>query len=372
MKNALLVVVAFALGAGAVWYFNGNRSDGGAAQRGGPARGRRRGGRPAGGAPGGFAGRPAQQAPLVTAGTVSRDQVYDVVEALGTAQANESVTLTAKVSDTVRRVNFEDGDYVEKGAVLIELTNQEEEAALAEARANLDDAQNQLRRLEDLSKPRFVGRAAARHREIARRCHAGAAEPRRGAFERPDRSGAIQRSARLSQREPRHARDAQPRRSRRSTTSPPSSSTSRCPRRCLGSMKPGAKVDREERELPGPRVRRRRAHSRLARRSRYSRGHDSCARAEPGPRAAPRHAAHRRRRDSAARGARRFRKARSSRCRIARTCIDSMARRHGSSRSKSVAADSAPSRCKSGLARGRLDRRRRHREAARRRSGAIR
>jgi membrane fusion protein, multidrug efflux system len=152
MKNALLVVVAFALGAGAVWYLNGNRNESGAALRGGSAAaGAQGGGRPAGGAPGGFAGRPAQQAPLVTAAAVSRDQVYDVIEALGTTQANESVTLTAKVSDTVRRVNFEDGDYVEKGSVLIELTNQEEEAALAEARANLDDAQNQLRRLEDLS-----------------------------------------------------------------------------------------------------------------------------------------------------------------------------------------------------------------------------
>ena len=164
MKNALLVVVAFALGAGAVWYFNGNRNDGGAAQRGGPA-GAQSGGRPAGGAPGGFAGRSAQQAPLVTAAAVTRDQVYDVVEALGTTQANESVTLTAKVSDTVRRVNFEDGDYVEKGSVLIELTNQEEEAALAEARANLDDAQNQLGRLEDLSKR---GLSAVQQLDIAK------------------------------------------------------------------------------------------------------------------------------------------------------------------------------------------------------------
>ena len=151
MKNALLVVVAFALGAGGVWYLTSNRNDSGAGRGGPAAAGAPGGGRSAGGPAGGFAGRPAQQAPLVTAAAVSRDQVYDVVEALGTTQANESVTLTAKVSDTVRRVNFEDGDYVEKGSVLIELTNQEEEAALAEARANLDDAQNQLRRLEDLS-----------------------------------------------------------------------------------------------------------------------------------------------------------------------------------------------------------------------------
>jgi membrane fusion protein (multidrug efflux system) len=87
----------------------------------------------------------------VTVGRARRDKIFDVVEALGTAQANESVTLTAKVTDTVRRVNFEDGDYVEAGAVLIELTNQEEQELLAEARANLDDAESQLRRLQDLS-----------------------------------------------------------------------------------------------------------------------------------------------------------------------------------------------------------------------------
>ncbi len=77
--------------------------------------------------------------------------LYDAVEALGTARANESLVLTAKVTDTVRRVNFEDGQYVEAGTVLIELTNEEEEALLAEARANLIDAENQQRRLENLS-----------------------------------------------------------------------------------------------------------------------------------------------------------------------------------------------------------------------------
>src|SRR5690606_19027142 len=70
---------------------------------------------------------------------------------LGTAQANESVTLTAKVTDTVRAVEFEDGQYVEEGEILVQLTNREEEALLAEAEANLEDAETQLRRLEDLA-----------------------------------------------------------------------------------------------------------------------------------------------------------------------------------------------------------------------------
>jgi membrane fusion protein (multidrug efflux system) len=158
MKNVLLVVIAFALGGGAVWYFT-SRGDGGVTA-GAPA-GVPGGGRPAGG----FGGRAAAEPPLVTVATVRHDQLYDVVEALGTTQANESVTLTAKVTDTVRRVNFEDGDYVEAGTVLVELTNQEEEAGLAEARANLDDAESQLRRLENLSSR---GLSAASDLDVAR------------------------------------------------------------------------------------------------------------------------------------------------------------------------------------------------------------
>jgi membrane fusion protein (multidrug efflux system) len=147
MKNAVLIVIAFALGAGAVWYLTGRQ-----ANLGGPpaAAATQRGFGGGGGFPGGFGGG-RQQAPLVVAERVKRDQLFDAVEALGTAQANESVTLSAKVTDTVRSVNFEDGDFVEAGHVLIELTNQEESALLAEARANLDDAQKQLRRVVDLS-----------------------------------------------------------------------------------------------------------------------------------------------------------------------------------------------------------------------------
>jgi len=169
MKNALLIVLAFALGGGAMWYFTNDRAGTGApgAAATGP------GGRPPAG--GGFGGgRPQAQPPLVTVERARRDSLYDVVEALGTAQANESVTLTAKVTDTVRRVNFEDGEYVEAGAVLIELTNQEEEALLAEARANLDDAESQLRRLQDLS---GRGLTSASELDVAR-SRAGAMQAR--------------------------------------------------------------------------------------------------------------------------------------------------------------------------------------------------
>jgi len=148
MKNALLVVIAFVLGGAAVWYFTGGPKatfSGAGSQAGGPP-----GAAPAGGRPG-AGGFGASQAPLVTVSRVKKGNVYDTVEALGTAQANESVTINAKVTDTVRRVNFSDGDYVEAGGVLAELTNQEEEASLAEARANLEDAENELRRQEEIN-----------------------------------------------------------------------------------------------------------------------------------------------------------------------------------------------------------------------------
>src|SRR5687767_2794266 len=165
MKNVLLVVIAFALGGGAVWYFTGGEQAAapGAGARAGGAGGAPGGGRPAGFG-GGFGGQ-SQQPPLVTVSRVKQDQLYDVVEALGTTQANESVIVNAKVTDTVRRVNFEDGDYVEAGAVLVELTNQEEEALLAEARANLDDAENELRRQQDIADR---GLGAARELDVAR------------------------------------------------------------------------------------------------------------------------------------------------------------------------------------------------------------
>lgn len=74
----------------------------------------------------------------------------DTIEALGTTRANESLTLTAKVTDTVGKVHFDDGQFVEAGTVLVELTNEEEQAQLAEAQANLRDAENQRNRLKDL------------------------------------------------------------------------------------------------------------------------------------------------------------------------------------------------------------------------------
>lgn len=100
--------------------------------------------------PGPTPGPGGAPAPRVEASVASVQTLHDTIEALGTVTANESVTIIAKLTDTVSKVRFEDGDLVEAGEVLIELTNREETALLAEAEANVGDARAQHRRLADL------------------------------------------------------------------------------------------------------------------------------------------------------------------------------------------------------------------------------
>lgn len=74
----------------------------------------------------------------------------DSIESIGTAKADESVTLAAKVTETVRKVNFQDGDQVKAGDILVELTRAEDSALLDEAKANLLEAEQQYDRIKDL------------------------------------------------------------------------------------------------------------------------------------------------------------------------------------------------------------------------------
>ncbi len=144
MKYLLTIVATALLVGGGVYYWQSQQSAAPAGAGGGFGRGG-----------GGFGGR-QQAAPLVRVQPVEREQLFDTIDAIGTASANESLIVTAKVTDTVSAVDFEDGDYVEAGAVLVQLTNREEEALLAEARANLDDALSQLARIENLAAQNLI------------------------------------------------------------------------------------------------------------------------------------------------------------------------------------------------------------------------
>jgi len=74
------------------------------------------------------------------------------IEALGTAHAREAVEITTSVTETIDAIHFEEGQRVEKGALLVTLTQDAEEARLAAARANLKDQQREVRQLENLVK----------------------------------------------------------------------------------------------------------------------------------------------------------------------------------------------------------------------------
>lgn len=88
----------------------------------------------------------------VTVETLDRQPWQDRIEALGTAKASESVTLTAKVTETVVRVNFDDGNVVESGRWLVDLSGKAEIAALEEAQAAYTESLQQYQRQADLVK----------------------------------------------------------------------------------------------------------------------------------------------------------------------------------------------------------------------------
>jgi membrane fusion protein, multidrug efflux system len=108
---------------------------------------------------GGFSGGPGGMGAVsVTVAVVSRQMLADEVESVGTAQANESLNLTAKVSDTVTAVHFADGDFVAQGEVLVELTNTAEAARLSEARTAEAEALRQYERLQSLIATNLISR----------------------------------------------------------------------------------------------------------------------------------------------------------------------------------------------------------------------
>lgn len=104
----------------------------------------------------------------VTTTLVEKSDWVDTIEAVGTTKARESVTLTAKITETVRKVNFSDGQRVDAGDVLVELTAGQQVAALAEAQASYKDATRLMQRNDDLVRQGTVSKQVA---DTARATH---------------------------------------------------------------------------------------------------------------------------------------------------------------------------------------------------------
>ncbi len=117
-----------------------------AAKTGAPQSGVRPGAAASPGAPGGF----SQAAVAVVAVPVKSTKLAFELEALGTANANESVEVTAKVANQVAAVRFEEGQQVRRGDVLVELDGAQARADLAAAEAALAESRSQYQRSREL------------------------------------------------------------------------------------------------------------------------------------------------------------------------------------------------------------------------------
>ena len=90
-----------------------------------------------------------------------REQAWtDSLRALGTVHAREAVTVTAKVSETVQQVHFESGQDVARGAPLVTLSGQQQQASLASAEATLKEAEQLYQRQAQLASQQLVARAS--------------------------------------------------------------------------------------------------------------------------------------------------------------------------------------------------------------------
>lgn len=133
-KQFVLVGLLAAAAAG-VWRYAPFQADGATGPHGGPA-----------------------AVPVILA-AVRTGTVTEAMDAVGTTRAREAVTITAKTTGIVDRIEFEDGQTVVAGAPIIRLDSAELEATVASAEAELRNARQSLDRGEILSKSRAVAQA---------------------------------------------------------------------------------------------------------------------------------------------------------------------------------------------------------------------
>ncbi len=97
-------------------------------------------------------------APPVTLAAVAIKPLPIIVEALGTARANEALTITAQETDTIAQIMFDDGDLVKQGQVLVKLNSTEEEAKFDELKIDLKEQKRQLARIQELAEENAASR----------------------------------------------------------------------------------------------------------------------------------------------------------------------------------------------------------------------
>lgn len=136
----LAIVAALAAAGAGGWYWYSQQEAGTALKGAGATKG---------------AGRPV----AVVVAAARKEVVTTTVEAVGSIQANESVTVTSKVSALIAKIRFDEGSMVKTGDILVELDASELRATLSEKRAQAEQSKRLYERSLALYQNRNVSEA---------------------------------------------------------------------------------------------------------------------------------------------------------------------------------------------------------------------
>jgi membrane fusion protein (multidrug efflux system) len=103
---------------------------------------------------GGAAAKPRgpKGAAAVKVATVGKADYATDLEAVGTVKAYESIEVSPNVTEVITALHFKDGEFVKKGQLLASLSDAEEQAQIASAKATLAEEEREIARLRDLVK----------------------------------------------------------------------------------------------------------------------------------------------------------------------------------------------------------------------------
>jgi membrane fusion protein (multidrug efflux system) len=117
---------------------------------------------------GGVAAQPGEAPPGVVVAE-ARIQPFPLsAEALGNTRANEAIDVRPQITAAVTSIEFEEGQRVAAGDVLLRLESSEPLADLAAARAALVDSDSQYRRAQELYRTRVVSESEIQQLEARR------------------------------------------------------------------------------------------------------------------------------------------------------------------------------------------------------------
>ena len=102
---------------------------------------------------------PSQKSTQVSAHTVSSQENAVMIEAIGSARANQAIYINSAQNDYVTDIYFKDGDLVSKGQKLVQLQNKQEQLTVKELSINLQEEKRQLNRLTELSRSQSTAKS---------------------------------------------------------------------------------------------------------------------------------------------------------------------------------------------------------------------